>query len=378
MFGGESILNAVENVVIANHTSSDEQILVSFQRIGEVQAKSIELVTEKRMTADHCGVEIRSGADYQDSKRTDELLNRGHHSHDEAVAPGWDQCLAATNLQDLSELLSKQKNLCESALAKLDYIGKKLGLEMREKDDEYVTALKRNRQEVEELQQCVANEHHMMRTVFERELKLIEDSLIADKNYILNSQKDELEALISRRKEEEADSLERQRRIIDEHRYEIKECVSREERNREELREKLESEVRRLGIDLEDTRARNKFDSNKLEYNVRVLTELSENEDSVKKQKRRVMKGKEKLNHDLEDYHQVRSRGLRQNDLLEADCERIEKQSGGLKEKFELLKIADDEKYRAVQSMHRDDLRKLQADLKQSHVFLFGGAIGCW
>ena len=361
----------------ANH-ASDKQVSASFERLSEVQAKSIALVNEVRVKTDQRGDKRRNEVD-EDTKRRDEVLQQLHHSRrNDEVALGWQQCTAATDLQDLSELLAKQKNLCECALAKLDHIGKELGSELRTKDHEYVTALKRNREEVETLQQCITNEHLMLKAVFERELKLIENSLIADRNYFIDAHKDELEALISKRKEQEAASLERQRKIIDEHRDGIKECESKGERDREELRKKLENEVRRLEIELEDTRARHQFDSDKLEYNVRVLTELSENEEAVKKQKRRIMKGKEELNRELEGNHQARSKGIRQNDLLEADCERIEKQASGLKEKFERFKISDDEKYSAVRSMHSDDLRKLQAELKQSQEFIFGGVIGCW
>ena len=79
-----------------------------------------------------------------------------------------------------------------------------------------------------------------------------------------------------------------------------------------------------------------------------MLTELSENEEAVKKQKRRIMKGKEELNRGLDDKYQAKAKGIRQNELLEGDCERIEKQSSGLKEKFERFKISDDDKYRAA------------------------------
>jgi hypothetical protein len=370
-------VNNIGDKDAANH-ASDKQILESFERLSEVQAKNIALVNEVRVKTEQREAKRRNEVE-EDTKRRDELLQRVHHSRrNDGAALGWEQCTAATNLQDLSELLAKQKNLCESALAKLDDIGKELGSELRGKDHEYVTALKRNREEVKALQQCITNEHLMLKTAFERELKLIEDSLVADSNSILDAHKGELEALISKRKEEEAASLERQLKVIDEQRNDIKECESKGERDREELREKLENQVRRLEIELEDTRALHLFNSDKLEYNVRVLTELSENEEAVKKQKRRIMKGKEELNHKIEDNHQVRSRGIRQNDLLEADCERIEKQASRLKEKFERFKISDDEKYMAVRSMHSDDLRKLQAELKQSQEFIFGGAIGCW
>ena len=124
---------------------------------------------------------------------------------------------------------------------------------------------------------------------------------------------------------------------------------------------------------MEDTRARHQFDTDKLEYNVRVLTELAENEEAAAKQKRRIMKGKEELNRELENKQHAKTKGTRQNELLEGDCERIEKQASGLRDKFERFKVSDDEKYRAVLSMHREDLQKLQSELQQSQDFIFGG-----
>mmetsp|Transcript_20638 Transcript_20638/g.43060 ORF Transcript_20638/g.43060 Transcript_20638/m.43060 type:complete len:446 (+) Transcript_20638:60-1397(+) len=356
---------------------SNKQVPASFERLDEIQAKSTDLVTEARVRTDQRESKRRDEEE-DDNRKRDELLKQLQDSrHDDDVASGWENCLATTNVQDLCEMLDTQKNTCEAALTKLEHISKTIGSELREMDHEYVIALKRNRQEVELLQKCITDEHQMLKEAFEKELKLIEASLTADRNYILNTNKDELEALISKRKNAETESLERQRKVIDEHRNGIKESESKAEQDRENLKKKLESEVRRLEIELEDTRARHQFDTDKLEYNVRVLTELSENEEAVKKQKRRIMKGKEELNRELDDKHQAKAKGIRQNELLEGDCERIEKQSSGLKEKFERFKISDGDKYRAVLSMHRDDLQKLQGELKQSQDFIFGGAIGC-
>jgi hypothetical protein len=293
------------------------------------------------------------------------------------VAQGWKQCLAATNVQDVCELLDQQQTTCNEALMKLERMGEELGSELRQQEHEYVIAIKRNRQEVELLQKCITDEHQKLKYAFEKELAQIEESLAADRNCNLSTNKDELEALIAQRTMAETKSLYRQRQVIDEHRNEVKESESKAEHDREGLKIKLESEVRRLELELEDTRARHQFDTDKLEYNVRVLTELSDNEEAVKKQKRRIMKGKEALNRELDDKHQAKATGIRQNELLEEDCERIEKQSSGLKEKFERFQISDDEKYRAVRSMHRDDLQQLQSELKQSQDFIFGGAIGC-
>lgn len=346
-------------------------------RLAKLQASSINLVTEFRVKTDQREATRRDEED-EDNQKRDELLKQvADPRADDEVESGWKQCLEATNVQDLCEMLDKQKTTCEAALSKLERVGVELTSELREKDHEYVYSLKRNRQEIELMQQCIAEEHLRLKEAFDEELKLIEESLVADRNYILNTNKDELEALIAKREGLENGGLERQRKTIDEHSDGITEGEAKGEQDREDLKKRLEAEVRRLEIELEDTKARHQFDTDKLEYNVRLLTELSENEEAVKKQKRRIMKGKEELNRESSDRHQSKTKGIRENDLLEGDCERIEKQSSGLTEKFERFKISDDEKYRAVLGMHKDDLQKLQCELKQSQDFIFDGTIGC-
>jgi len=363
-------------------TNSDEQISTSFQRLNNIKTKSSHLVTDAKVKVDQCEAKRRD-AETEDNAKRDQLLQQHVGSdvlqhQDDEVASGWDQCLAATNIQDLSKLLDRQQQACEAALTKLDDIGKQLGTELREKDHEYVTALKRNRQEVEQLQQCITNEHQLLKHAFEKELQLIEQSLNADRQHVLDTNKAELEALITQRKEVETSSLERQRQMIQQHRHEIKQAEAKGEREREELKKQLEAEVRRLEIELEDTRARQQFDTDKLEYNVRVLTEKSTNNDEATKQKRRIMKGKEELSRQIELKNTNKIKGTKQNEALEADCERIEKQASGLRDKFERFKVSDDEKYKAVLGMHREDLQKLQSELDQSTDYIFGGngAIG--
>lgn len=368
-------------------TNSNEQLSTSFQRLNNIQTKSSQLVTDARVKTDQREAKRRD-AEVEDNVKRDQLLQQhvgsdsststAQRQQDDQVASGWEECLAATNVQDLSKLLDRQQQVCEAALTKLDDIGKQLGSELREKDHEYVTALKRNRQEVDQLQQCITTEHQLLKEAFEQELQLIEQSLNVDRQQVLNTNKAELEALITQRKEVETSSLERQRQMIQQHRHEIKQAEAKGQREREELKKQLEAEMRRLEIELQDTRARQQFDTDKLEYNVRVLTERSTNNDEAAKQKRRIMKGEEELSRQIELKNTNKIKGTKQNEELEADCERIEKQASGLRDKFERFKVSDDEKYKAVLGMHREDLQKPQSELDQLTDYIFGGngAIG--
>ncbi|ACI64152.1 predicted protein [Thalassiosira pseudonana CCMP1335] len=357
--------------------TSDQQVSTSFTRLDDIQTKSTNLVTEARVSADQREAKRRDDEEEEDVKRH-ELADRVNECKEsEGINLGWQRCSSATNAQDLCELLDQQKIRCEDAISKIEAISRELGSQLRQKDHEYVTALKRNRQEIEKLQNCITKEHQVLKEAFETELKLIEESFNADRKQIMETKKSELSGLVSERNKMEIASLEHQREIIDDQRREIKESESKGDHDSSSLKEKLEKEMRRLEIVLEDTRARHQFDSDKLEFEVRVLTEVSANASEVKKQKRRIMKGKEKLNREIEANHREQSKGAKENQILEDDCERIERQASGLKEKFERFKISDDEKYKAILALHNDDLQKLQIELKESQEFIFGGAIGC-
>jgi hypothetical protein len=203
---------------------SDKHISASFERLAEVKAKSIDLVTEARVRAETREHKRRNDVNEDDEKR-DILLQLVNPRDDEdEVVAGFNDCLAATNLDVLSELLVKQE---------LEHITKELGSELR-------SALKRSQHDVEELQQCITNEHLLLKSAFENELKMIEKSLVTDRDETIKTHKDELETLISRRNEEESNNLDRQRKIIEEHKSVIRNCELEGVRDREELREKLE------------------------------------------------------------------------------------------------------------------------------------------
>jgi chromosome segregation ATPase len=110
---------------------------------------------------------------------------------------------------------------------------------------------------------------------------------------------------------------------------------------------------------------------------VRVLDELSDNITEIKKQKKRIMKGKEELNRSIEAKHKEQERGAKRNQVLEDDCERIERQCNGLKEKFERFKVSDNDKFHSILALHKDDLQQLQDELDESRDVIFGSEIGC-
>eukprot|EP00804_Cyclotella_cryptica_P018603 CCRYP_011421-RE/>CCRYP_011421-RE protein AED:0.07 eAED:0.07 QI:2864/0.75/1/1/1/0.8/5/561/500 len=379
----EKMVNEVERTPSSNDGgdakyNADKIISESFARLSEIQASSAERVTKSFAHAQQ-REEKRRDDEVSDNLKRSALVDQIEQIEEgDAVATGWKECMSATNAQDLCDFLNNQKALCEGVISKLESISKDLGSQLRQKDHEYVTALKTNRHEIGMLQSCIEKEHYILKNAFEKELKLIEDSLNADKAKLLQERKGELDALMTERNEVELRCLVHHREMINKQRADIQACEASGDRETFAVKEELEQELRRLEIELEDTKARHRFESNKLEFDVRVLDELSDNNVEITKQKKRIIKGKEKLYMSKESKKREHERGAKENRILEESCERIERQCNGLKEKFERFKMTDSEKFRSVLAMHKDDLQKLQNELDRSQDFIFGGEIGCY
>ena len=356
--------------------SSDEQVRSSTAELNKLLAESNAKVTEGRIRADQCEIKRRNDED-QDNVKIAQLIHQANDlTNEEAVASGWKKCLSVTNAQDLCELLDKQKSLCDNALEKLNEIGTQLCSQLREQDHDYVTALRRNRKEIEFLQECIINEHKVLKAAFEKQLGLVEAAFKDDRKHLLETKQKGLEALMTERDRAEVGGLALLSDDVDAKRQEITQNQTEGNTKGIATKEKLESELRRLEIALEDTRGRHDLDTDKLEYDVRVLTDLAEEETAVKKQKRRIMKGKGELYDSLDAKSREKKIEMKENNRLERDCERIERQAIGLREKLERFKLLDEEKYQAVLALHRDDLAKLQCELNESQEIIFGDAIG--
>ena len=311
--------------------SSDEQVRLSTAELNKRLSESTAKVTEGRIRADQREIQRRKGEVHDNAKKADLIQQSNDRTNEEAVDSGWKECLSATNAQDLCALLDKQKSRCDEAVTKLEEIGTQLCSQLREQDHEYITALRRNRKEIEVLQECIINEHKVLKATFEKELGLIEAAFKNDRKNLLETKQSELEALMMERDRAEVEGLELQRDDVDARREEIKQSQNDGNNQNIATKETLESELRRLEIALEDTRARQDLDTDKLEYDVRVLTDLAEDESAVKKQKRRIMKGKGELYDSLDTKSREKKIEMKENNRLERDCDRIERQTIGMR-----------------------------------------------
>ena len=104
-------------------------------------------------------------------------------------------------------------------------------------------------------------------------------------------------------------------------------------------------------------RATYQLNTEKLEYNYRVLTERdNENTSTLQKQKKKLTKIKDDLSKFVSKYHKDDARDRKKNEDLSEEYRRITKQYKDLQSKFRNFELADNKKFEAVWGMHEEEV----------------------
>ena len=118
----------------------------------------------------------------------------------------------------------------------------------------------------------------------------------------------------------------------------------------------METDIQTLEQQLEEMRATYQLNTEKLEYNYRVLTERDmENSATLSQQKRKLARLKDALTNQIQKYHSQDSEHKAENQLLTEDYRRITKQYKDLQNKFRHFEVADNETYQEVWNMHKEE-----------------------
>mmetsp|Transcript_9015 Transcript_9015/g.13370 ORF Transcript_9015/g.13370 Transcript_9015/m.13370 type:complete len:532 (+) Transcript_9015:177-1772(+) len=363
-----------------------------FQRLDSEQqiADSLSLIDSKKAAGIINLTEVRVKADHRENARRIKEENRRYNrlqllekektdstSSCENIAQGWHGVSDAKSAHELHRLINDQNERCTSLLTKKDDVIKEFQHELKQKDEEYVTSLKDQTIEIDKLQNIMTEEYQNMQRAYSVELEAIEEAFVQDRQKLIQTNKKELDDLFEKVSSIEAMQIqiEQRRRELSKDEIGKNQMEGLEEYNT--LKSKLESDVQKLECKLEDARAMYQLNSDSLEYNLRVLSEKDvENEITIKKQKKRILKSKEELNRSTEKEVEQGVHNQKKNNSLEEDCLRIEKQYSGLKSKFQRFLSVYRQKYIAVLAMHKEEISDMVQRAKQAEEIINSQLLG--
>ncbi|CAM9297235.1 unnamed protein product [Heterosigma akashiwo] len=188
----------------------------------------------------------------------------------------------------------------------------------------------------------------------------VEDAFLQERADQLAAHRQEVDGLFARRREAElaymrAKQQERQEAA----QREIEDNLTKDAEEYSKLKIKLENDVQTLQEQLEEMRATYQLNTEKLEYNFRVLTERdNENKSTLAQQKRRQNRLKDALSALVHRYHEADATARRRNDELTEKYRLVTKQYRDLQAKFRHFEAQDTGRRAAVWRMHEDEVRE--------------------
>eukprot|EP00592_Proboscia_alata_P013467 CAMPEP_0194387974 /NCGR_PEP_ID=MMETSP0174-20130528/95557_1 /TAXON_ID=216777 /ORGANISM="Proboscia alata, Strain PI-D3" /LENGTH=531 /DNA_ID=CAMNT_0039178733 /DNA_START=35 /DNA_END=1630 /DNA_ORIENTATION=- len=360
----------------SHETKNDSQNFESSQQIKE----SLALLDREKCRAITKVTQTRVQSDFRESsRRIDEESKRAERRGivEESQSDNspkrlkteskWNALLLDNKTPlGLQNDIEKQKCECISLVKEKNSVISLLEDFLRQKDETYVKALSLYSNDIDKIRSLMKNQIKDIQGSYTTELNAIEKSFYNDREEAIGNQRKEICNLL-----EKSDNLETKRIQLDQDRDNNfqRDIAKLQEEGSEEhktLKITLETDINKLEHELEEIRAKYHLNTDKLDYNFRILSERDgENIETAKRQKKRILKTKDELNCAIEDHHQCVSKEERKIKHLKEDTTRILRQFDDMQTKFQHFEIADKKKYKAIHKMHEEEIDELVERLQQ-------------
>ncbi|KAJ9445493.1 Dynein regulatory complex protein 1 [Diplonema papillatum] len=359
--------------------AGEEQIRRSRKNIEALKTRSEEEVTLFRVQADQHESTRRSQEEHR-------LRERLQNKADEAAASGrrdssvlmkWNSLFQKTVPQDLLEAINKQKEACGKIIESKDRLISDLKEELKNKDEEYVRALKSQASAIDQL---IATMHKRTKDVvnlYSDELEAIEAAFLNERKELLESQQGEIDTMTDRRRNVEDQNMRKRQEKVEEWQQRLHEIHETYGEYYNKLKCQLQTEIQGLEQQLEEMRALYQLNAEKLNYNLQVLSErVKENDKAIATHKRKLARLQDVLSGLITKYSDTDKRFRQENNVLTESYRRITEQYKDLQLKFQYFERADMEKYKQVWSMNEAEAMQLVNHCLHADRVLFEQQLG--
>ncbi|CAM9565011.1 unnamed protein product [Ectocarpus sp. 4 AP-2014] len=325
---------------------SQQQVADSLGHLDKKKGRGIDAVTAVRVSADDRETQRRMAEEHARQERLQRLQEEAVRSgkQNAAVEMRWAELLDENMPQELHKSIEEQKASCAEIVAS-------------------------KAEDVEELLERMRTEFRELQEEYEVELEAVEEVFLQEREGLLAANKAEVDVLFEKRREMELSYMESKQKRQEQYQAEIEALLTRDGEEHTKLKIKLETDIQQtLEQQLEEMRATYQLNTEKLEYNYRVLTERDmENSATLSHQKRKLTKLKDALSGLVQRYQETDTRDKKRNEELTEEFRRITKQYNDMQAKFRHFEISDNNRYEQVWSMHREEVleaisKVLQAD----------------
>eukprot|EP00294_Goniomonas_avonlea_P013306 CAMPEP_0114553860 /NCGR_PEP_ID=MMETSP0114-20121206/7893_1 /TAXON_ID=31324 /ORGANISM="Goniomonas sp, Strain m" /LENGTH=673 /DNA_ID=CAMNT_0001738851 /DNA_START=30 /DNA_END=2051 /DNA_ORIENTATION=+ len=356
-----------------------QQIVESRQRLEKVKSEGIEIVTDVRVKGDERENNRRIAAESHRQERRQKLLFEAENSsrRNAAIAMKWMSLFDMEVPLDLLRAMEAQKEGCDKIIAQKDELIREFQMELKSKDEEYVKALKKDAHDVDHLLGNMTEQFYDLHHAYEQELEDIEAKFREERKNLLEQNKAEIENLLEKRRNMEQAHMEARQRRVEEDQVRLERLRLHDAEDYTNLKIRLETEIQKLEQQLEEMRSTYQLNTEKLEYNFRVLTERDyENQNTINQQKRKLGRLHDVLSSLTARYWKKEKDYKQENMDLTDEYRRITEQFKDLQLKYKHFENTDRKRFEEVWRMKEQQVKELLSTLLKADKLVHEQQLG--
>eukprot|EP00601_Ochromonadales_sp_CCMP2298_P018871 CAMPEP_0173310360 /NCGR_PEP_ID=MMETSP1143-20121109/22863_1 /TAXON_ID=483371 /ORGANISM="non described non described, Strain CCMP2298" /LENGTH=703 /DNA_ID=CAMNT_0014252095 /DNA_START=18 /DNA_END=2126 /DNA_ORIENTATION=- len=363
--------NTTAEVVSTDEMNEKDQM--NSKTGGQQVTESLYSLDRRKHTGLQDVTAIRVTTNDSESKRRidDEKLRRGRLSklQHEALASAkanaaiemkWGELLEKEIPQELHHDIQVQMDSCSAIIRSKDQLIADFQLQLRGKDEEYVRTLRQQNEDVDELIARIRREFKELQYAYDKELDSIEEAYFEERDRIISEHTSEIDGMFELRRNKEITYKEAKQQSEEQYQLDVETLTTKGADDYNKLKIDLEMNIQALKQQLEEIRATYQLNTEKLDYNYRVLTELDvEKNAELARYKRRLNKLKGQLNVLVTRFTEMEAADSKTNHELTEDYRGLTLKYKDLQAKFRHFEIADTTKYDEVWGMHEEEVKDL-------------------
>ena len=371
-----------EDVTEANgdsYKTGIQQVSDSLYHLDKKKHLGLQEVTEIRVVTDNNELKRRANDEQLRRDRLDRLHREAETSKkaNGTIEMQWAELQEKEIPQELKKDIDAQQIACNDVIKRKDILIKEFERQLRAKDEEYVKALRQQSEDITALLNIIRLEFREMQSQYEVEIEAVDDAYSEERQKIIGDYAGEIEQMFDlRRKKEEAYKEAKQRRE-DQYQRDVEDLITKGCDQYNKLKIDLEKNIQTLKEQLEEIRATYQLNTEKLEYNHRVLMELDvEKQAELARYKRRLAKLKDQLNQLVTRYADMEGADSKINNDLSDDYRSLTRKYKELQAKFRHFEVADSVKYDDVWSMHEEEVQSMVDQLLKADKLIAEQQLG--
>lgn len=348
----------------------EKRILQVLDQLQELKERGDNLVSNVRVEGDHAEQERRINQDVKIEALQQKLQSEAISSakRNAAVNMKWSALKQEIKIpQNLQKAIDQQIENCKKIIESKDRLIREIQNELRNKDAEYMKALKQQAKDIDTLIQRMHNQIKELTTAFEKNLEEIEQSFMQERENLLKSHREEIEELEKTRQDQEAKYINERIKDVQENEIALERLRETELEKYAKKKKELDKDLHELEQQIDSMFGLYQLSAEKLEYNFQVLTErVNENEGTVKNNKGKAARLQDQLSGIKAKYAKDDAKYKQENQDITEQYKRIAKLYKETLAKFRYFEETDLKRFRDIWRMNEETVNDLAKQLLQA------------